>query len=139
MMGQRVLQASEEVRWRGERASICAEMLCVRCGAARGGRMRREADKQLQLSRASMLGAATHIPLPRVLGWAGCACGRLSAGARGVGCDAMWSAGCGRQARVAAREGAGLHLLWGCGFFRSRYQQHEKKRQMMPTRPSRPA
>ena len=30
MMGQRVLQASEEVRWRGERASICAEKLCAR-------------------------------------------------------------------------------------------------------------
>jgi hypothetical protein len=33
--------------------------------------MRREADKQLQLSRASMLGAATHIALPRVLDWLG--------------------------------------------------------------------
>ena len=72
-MGQRVLQALEEVYWRGERASICAEMLCVRCGAARGGRMRREADKQLQLSRASMLGAATHIYTfaARVLDWLG--------------------------------------------------------------------
>ena len=103
-------EASERVGWRGGRAGIRAEKLCVRCGAARGVSVQWERAKQHQLSRASMMGGAQYeICRGRAGCWAvlrvrSAARGRVGRGSR---CDAvcgLWrgSAGCREEGRWAS-------------------------------------